>query len=168
MTIPDSGEPLPSERNEPPSEAPEHPAAVGPEPTAPAPPPIAPNGSDVLDAPTVSEPLTTRNAAPVAPIAPPAEVVYVPLAVTVGDGFKLGCGFFMAAVVTLLAGVVVIAALLALGVAMGVSLPVERYVALEEFDQLKAEARALGFRHVECGPLVRSSYHAHDALPARD
>jgi lipoic acid synthetase len=39
-------------------------------------------------------------------------------------------------------------------------LPVERYVPLEEFDQLKAEARALGFRHVECAPLVRSSYHA--------
>jgi lipoyl synthase len=47
-------------------------------------------------------------------------------------------------------------------------LPVERYVPLEEFDQLKAEARALGFRHVECGPLVRSSYHAHDALASRD
>jgi lipoyl synthase len=39
-------------------------------------------------------------------------------------------------------------------------LPVERYVPLEEFDLLKAEARALGFRHVECAPLVRSSYHA--------
>jgi lipoic acid synthetase len=47
-------------------------------------------------------------------------------------------------------------------------LPVERYVPLEQFDQLKAEARALGFRHVECGPLVRSSYHAHDALASRD
>lgn len=39
-------------------------------------------------------------------------------------------------------------------------LPVERYVSPDEFSQLKAEARKLGFRHVESGPLVRSSYHA--------
>ena len=35
-----------------------------------------------------------------------------------------------------------------------------RYVAPEEFRTLAAEGRALGFRHVEAGPLVRSSYHA--------
>jgi hypothetical protein len=29
-----------------------------------------------------------------------------------------------------------------------------------EFDALKAEALALGFPHVESGPMVRSSYHA--------
>ena len=29
-----------------------------------------------------------------------------------------------------------------------------------EFDLLKAEALALGFPHVESGPMVRSSYHA--------
>jgi hypothetical protein len=125
VTIPDRGEPVPSEGNEPPSEAPEHPPIVSPEPIAP-PPPVPANGSETVEAPVVAEPLATRSAAPVAPIAPPAEVVYVPLAVTVGDGFKLGCGFFMAAVVTLLAGMVVVAALLALGVAMGVSLPVGR------------------------------------------
>jgi lipoic acid synthetase len=39
-------------------------------------------------------------------------------------------------------------------------LPVERYVTPEEFDALRIDARALGFRHVESGPLVRSSYHA--------
>jgi lipoic acid synthetase len=39
-------------------------------------------------------------------------------------------------------------------------LRVERYVAPEEFKQLKTAAEALGFRHVESGPLVRSSYHA--------
>ncbi len=39
-------------------------------------------------------------------------------------------------------------------------LPVERYVTPDEFRQLKAEAEKLGFRHVESGPLVRSSYHA--------
>ena len=39
-------------------------------------------------------------------------------------------------------------------------LPVERYVTPAEFAELKAEAMAMGFRHVESGPLVRSSYHA--------
>jgi lipoyl synthase len=39
-------------------------------------------------------------------------------------------------------------------------LPVERYVTPAEFAELKAEATAMGFRHVESGPLVRSSYHA--------
>lgn len=41
-------------------------------------------------------------------------------------------------------------------------LPVERYYALEEFDLLKKEGIARGFSHVESGPLVRSSYHAHE------
>ena len=39
-------------------------------------------------------------------------------------------------------------------------LPVERYVTPEEFVELRRNALALGFRHVESGPLVRSSYHA--------
>ena len=39
-------------------------------------------------------------------------------------------------------------------------LPLERYVTPDEFDALRKEAIALGFRHVESGPLVRSSYHA--------
>jgi len=39
-------------------------------------------------------------------------------------------------------------------------LPVERYVPPEEFAELKLAASALGFRHVESAPLVRSSYHA--------
>lgn len=39
-------------------------------------------------------------------------------------------------------------------------LPVARYVSPAEFAELKREALALGFRHVESGPLVRSSYHA--------
>ena len=42
------------------------------------------------------------------------------------------------------------------------SLPVERYVPPEEFDELGAIARGLGFRKVASGPLVRSSYHARD------
>ncbi|MCX8073467.1 MAG: lipoyl synthase [Candidatus Binatia bacterium] len=39
-------------------------------------------------------------------------------------------------------------------------LPVVRYVPPEEFAELRSEALALGFRYVESGPLVRSSYHA--------
>ena len=39
-------------------------------------------------------------------------------------------------------------------------LPVERYWHPDEFAALKSAALAMGFRHVEAGPLVRSSYHA--------
>jgi lipoic acid synthetase len=39
-------------------------------------------------------------------------------------------------------------------------LPVARYYHPEEFAELGAIGRELGFRHVESGPLVRSSYHA--------
>ncbi len=47
----------------------------------------------------------------------------------------------------------------------GEHLPVERYLPPEEFVALGAEALALGFRHVEAGPLVRSSYHAWSHVP---
>jgi lipoic acid synthetase len=39
-------------------------------------------------------------------------------------------------------------------------LPVDRYVTPEEFESYKRIGKELGFRHVESGPLVRSSYHA--------
>jgi lipoyl synthase len=39
-------------------------------------------------------------------------------------------------------------------------LEVVRYVPPAEFAELRERAMALGFRHVESGPLVRSSYHA--------
>ncbi len=42
------------------------------------------------------------------------------------------------------------------------SLPVERYVPPEEFDELGGLARRMGFAKVASGPLVRSSYHARD------
>jgi lipoic acid synthetase len=45
-------------------------------------------------------------------------------------------------------------------------LPLERYYHPTEFEAMKAEALALGFKHVESGPLVRSSYHARDQVPA--
>lgn len=43
-------------------------------------------------------------------------------------------------------------------------LPVDRFVAPEEFEFLKKEGLKMGFRHVESGPLVRSSYHADEQL----
>lgn len=42
--------------------------------------------------------------------------------------------------------------------------PLKNYVPVEIFDELKEFALGLGFRHVESGPLVRSSYHAGDSL----
>ena len=45
-------------------------------------------------------------------------------------------------------------------------LPILRYVTLEEFADLKRLGYEMGFRHVESGPLVRSSYHAADAVAA--
>lgn len=39
-------------------------------------------------------------------------------------------------------------------------LPVARYYAPAEFDELRDAGLQMGFRHVEAGPLVRSSYHA--------
>lgn len=44
-------------------------------------------------------------------------------------------------------------------------LPVERFVPPEEFAMLRAQAIGRGFRHVEAGPLVRSSYHAWAHVP---
>jgi lipoic acid synthetase len=38
--------------------------------------------------------------------------------------------------------------------------PVARYVLPGEFDMLRIRGKKMGFRHVESGPLVRSSYHA--------
>ena len=40
------------------------------------------------------------------------------------------------------------------------ALPIHRYYTPEEFEKLKKEGMRLGFKHVESGPLVRSSYHA--------
>jgi lipoic acid synthetase len=45
-------------------------------------------------------------------------------------------------------------------------LPVVRYVPPPEFAAFGDEGRALGFRHVEAGPLVRSSYHAQRQVEA--
>ena len=51
-------------------------------------------------------------------------------------------------------------------------LPIARFYTPEEFNSLRDDALRFGFRHVESGPLVRSSYHAHEqaastAIPRR-
>lgn len=47
-------------------------------------------------------------------------------------------------------------------------LPLVRYYHPDEFAEMKDAALALGFRHVESGPLVRSSYHARDQVPGAE
>jgi len=41
-------------------------------------------------------------------------------------------------------------------------LPIERYVHPDEFAEFKRLGEKMGFKHVEAGPLVRSSYHAFE------
>src|SRR5215472_772013 len=45
-------------------------------------------------------------------------------------------------------------------------LPMARLYTPREFAELKVEAMKMGFRHVESGPLVRSSYHSHEQAAA--
>ena len=45
-------------------------------------------------------------------------------------------------------------------------LPIARFYTPEEFQYLKTEALRFGFAHVESGPMVRSSYHAHEQAEA--
>jgi lipoic acid synthetase len=47
-------------------------------------------------------------------------------------------------------------------------LPLVRYYHPDEFVEMKAQALALGFKHVESAPLVRSSYHARDQVPGAE
>ena len=50
----------------------------------------------------------------------------------------------------------------------GKHLELIRYYHPDEFAEMKAEALAMGFQHVESGPLVRSSYHARDQVPGAE
>jgi len=43
-------------------------------------------------------------------------------------------------------------------------LPIVRYVPPAEFDEFRRAGEAMGFGHVESGPLVRSSYHAAESV----
>jgi lipoic acid synthetase len=44
--------------------------------------------------------------------------------------------------------------------------PIDRFYTPDEFAWLKEQGLSRGFLHVESGPLVRSSYHAHEHVPA--
>ena len=46
-------------------------------------------------------------------------------------------------------------------------LPVQRFVPPAEFQELKAAAESMGFKHVASGPMVRSSYHADEFNPSK-
>ena len=45
-------------------------------------------------------------------------------------------------------------------------IPLDRYYTPDEFSELARVGREMGFRHVEAGPLVRSSYHAWEQVQA--
>jgi lipoic acid synthetase len=45
-------------------------------------------------------------------------------------------------------------------------IPIERYYPLDEFEELETFGKQIGFRWVESGPLVRSSYHAEQQVRA--
>jgi hypothetical protein len=117
LTTPDEEEPGKTAPIEVQAEAttPAPPAAAPPAPPAPAPEPTVDDGR-------LSEPIAA--AAPTVPIA--QGPVYVPLAVTVGDGFKFGCGFFLALVLAMLIGFVLLAALFVLTNLFGLNLPITR------------------------------------------
>jgi len=63
-------------------------------------------------------------AQPVSPLE--RETVFVPMSVTIGDGFKFGCGFFLALVLAMLIGFVLLAALFVLTSLFGLNLPITR------------------------------------------
>jgi lipoic acid synthetase len=45
-------------------------------------------------------------------------------------------------------------------------IPIDRYVTPDEFRRMREIGMAMGFKHVESGPLVRSSYHAWEQVQA--
>jgi len=105
--------------------------------TADAEAPLAEESAVAEPAPAIAEP-APGVAEPVAAVAEPVpaqavaaapqtrDVMYVPLAVSVGDGFKFGCGFFLALVLAMLVGFVLLAALFALTSIFGLNLPLGR------------------------------------------
>ena len=102
------------------SPAPAEPPALTPEEPPPAPPLELPS-TDVTTTPVVDAPVVVRSANRLE-----QEVTFVPLAVTVGDGFKFGCGFFLAFVLVMLIGFVLFAALFVLTNLFGLNLPISR------------------------------------------
>jgi hypothetical protein len=79
---------------------------------------------EIADVPAEPAPVAVAAAEPLAP--GQRDVVYVPLAVSIGDGFKFGCGFFLASVLAGLVGFVLLAALFLLTGLLGLNLPLGR------------------------------------------
>jgi hypothetical protein len=79
-------------------------------------PPVAVTNSAVVDAPVVVRAASRLE----------QETLFVPLAVSVGDGFKFGCGFFLALVLAMLIGFALFAALFVLTNLFGLNLPISR------------------------------------------
>ena len=93
--------------------------------------PIGPTAAAERQSESESQRLTTPTVEPVAVVAQPAspqerDVVFVPMSVTIGDGFKFGCGFFLALVLAMLVGFVLLAALFVLTSLFGLNLPITR------------------------------------------
>ena len=102
------------------SSVPPEPPGLTPEEPPPAPPVELPS-TDVTTTAVVDAPVVVRAADRLE-----QEVTFVPLAVTVGDGFKFGCGFFLAFVLVMLIGFVLFAALFVLTNLFGLNLPISR------------------------------------------
>jgi hypothetical protein len=89
--------------------------------------PVAPEERAPVDKPDADGAGDARPSL-VARAASPAqqEVLFVPLAVSIGDGFKFGCGFFLAMVLALLVGFVLMAVLFVVTSLFGLNLPISR------------------------------------------
>jgi biotin carboxyl carrier protein len=106
------------------------PPAATPPPDASEPPAAEPAPAQVPKEeqarPTAASFIESPAAGVVTGVARAQEVVFVPLAVNVGDGFKFGCGFFLALVLAMLIGFVLLAALFVLTSLFGLNLPISR------------------------------------------
>ena len=91
----------------------------------------APAATSLSDRSETAEPVGRELASP-APtrvneqVVHQPETVFFPLAVNIGDGFKFGCGFFLALVLAMLVGFVLLAALFVLTSLFGLNLPITR------------------------------------------
>ena len=118
-------QPAPSSSPSPPSESP---AATPPPHTSET---IEPEATPIDSATQPATPAPSVIEQPASVVGRPDgpqqhDVVFVPLAVNVGDGFKFGCGFFLALVLTMLIGFVLVAALFVLTSLFGLNLPITR------------------------------------------
>lgn len=88
----------------------------------PAPPAVEPTPPPAAEPIVESPPHLVARAAS----ATQQEVMFVPLAVSIGDGFKFGCGFFLAGVLGMLVGFVLLGVLFVLTGLFGLNLPLAR------------------------------------------